>query len=295
MCTLSDGLLGTGARASIIELNCETDFVARNDMFGALARDIAHTAAWFPIVSAAHAGLLADAEAATRLECPLMPFEPVPGQRDVQTVRSAISAVIARLGEKVALTRVASLAPVGHQVLVCGSFARGPAAAPPAPPAPPEPVAGPAAPGPPAAPPAPHGPVTAAFASGRIASLLAAHVQGAPTACAQRTAQADDANVKQLRAMMRSLARQAAGFPTASIDGEDALLTQPFAMLLPTAGLDASVHEQTVRDALQIWSQKTQGQLDVAALRRWEVGETATKPQAEASFADQVKEAAGLA
>ena len=168
---------------------------------------------------------------------------------------------------------MASLAPVDHQVHVCGSFAHGTAAAPPA----------------------PRGPVSAAFASGRIASLLAAHVQGAPTACAQRTAQADDANVKQLRAMMRSLARQAAGFPTASIDGEDALLTQPFAMLLPTAGLDASVNERTVRDALQIWSQKTQGQMDVAALRRWEVGETATKPQAEASFADQVKEAAGLA
>ena len=273
VCTLSDGLLGAGARASIIELNCETDFVARNDIFGALARDIAHTAAWFPIVSESHASLLSDIDVATFLECPMMPFEPVPGQHDVQTVRSAISAVIARLGEKVALTRVASLAPVDHQVHVCGSFAHGTAAAPPA----------------------PRGPVSAAFASGRIASLLAAHVQGTPTAWAQRTAQADDPHVKQLRAMIRSLARQAAGFPTASIDGEDALLTQPFAMLLPTAGLDASVHEQTVRDALQIWSQKTQGQLDVAALRRWEVGETATKPQAEASFADQVKEAAGLA
>ena len=35
VCTLSDGLRGTGARASSIELHCETDFVSRNAMIRA--------------------------------------------------------------------------------------------------------------------------------------------------------------------------------------------------------------------------------------------------------------------
>jgi len=70
-------------------------------------------------------------------------------------------------------------------------------------------------------------------------------------------------------------------------------------MLLPAAGLDPSVNEQkSVRDALELWSNTYAGQADgirVAALRRWEVGETAARPSDETSFADQVKEAAGLA
>ncbi|KAH9932041.1 uncharacterized protein BXZ73DRAFT_77562 [Epithele typhae] len=35
-----------GVRAALVELNCETDFVARNDLFGKLLADIAHTAAF---------------------------------------------------------------------------------------------------------------------------------------------------------------------------------------------------------------------------------------------------------
>ena len=316
LCTLSDGISSPGARAAMIELNCETDFVARNDIFGALARDIAHTAAWFPIVAASETpAVLSDVDVAAFLECPIIPFEASEENRhDVISVRAAITSVVARLGEKVALGRVASLAPTSGgshgTALVCGSFAHGTASAPPA----------------------PLTPVAATFASGRVASLLAVQVHGSLSQrISSRTAatqhddhdpdhdhdhdrNGDDERKRQLRALARSLARQAAGFPTTSIDAptptaavasdaspetSGALLTQPFAMLLPAAGLDPSVNEQkSVRDALELWSNTYAGQADgirVAALRRWEVGETAARPSDETSFADQVKEAAGLA
>src|SRR6266403_4324277 len=35
-----------GVRAALVELNCETDFVARNALFGRLVADVAHTAAF---------------------------------------------------------------------------------------------------------------------------------------------------------------------------------------------------------------------------------------------------------
>lgn len=56
--TASEGLVGAsvlscgtgsspgGVRAALIELNCETDFVARNALFGRLVADVAHTAAF---------------------------------------------------------------------------------------------------------------------------------------------------------------------------------------------------------------------------------------------------------
>ncbi|KAI0281232.1 hypothetical protein BGY98DRAFT_959372 [Russula aff. rugulosa BPL654] len=40
------GSLPGGVRAALVELNCETDFVARNALFGHLVADVAHTAAF---------------------------------------------------------------------------------------------------------------------------------------------------------------------------------------------------------------------------------------------------------
>ncbi|KAG8219555.1 hypothetical protein J3R82DRAFT_506 [Butyriboletus roseoflavus] len=42
----SSTLDGGGLRAAMVELNCETDFVARNELFTQLAADIAHTTAF---------------------------------------------------------------------------------------------------------------------------------------------------------------------------------------------------------------------------------------------------------
>lgn len=289
VCTLADGLEATTPRAAIVELNCETDFVARNEYFGALVRDIAHTAAWFPMLTDldAQGELLAELPLDAILDCPIVPFDAAHAQ-DGTTVRAAITALIARLGEKVALARVATLAlppdAKATQTLVSGAFAHGTAAAPPA----------------------AQSPSRASFASGRVASLLALSARGALLPLAHKTAAADEALLKRARALARSLARQAAGFPTHSIhetgaaaEGEPstALLAQPFAMLLPTTGLDLQLNEQPVQAALAAWAAQEGGapeSVGVAALRRWELGETAAPAADKPSFADEVKKAAGV-
>jgi hypothetical protein len=47
ICPLSrDWLIPDGVYAALVELNCETDFVARNSLFGRLVADMADTAAF---------------------------------------------------------------------------------------------------------------------------------------------------------------------------------------------------------------------------------------------------------
>lgn len=286
LCTLSDGLQTAAGRAAIVELNCETDFVARNELFGALVRDIAHTAAWYPVFAETTSSeLVQEISPETLLDCPLMPYDQGAEAGDVRTVRAAITEVVARLGEKIALTRVAAVfAPEGQDRLGTGSFAHGTGAS----------VAAPAA------------PTQATFASGRVASLLLVRFAGRVAEVAQH-ASANDPVLSASRALLRSLARQAAGFPTTSIEASEAasgdelstaLLAQPFAMLLPSAGLDDSASGGTVNDALQTWAETMGGAREsvrVLGLRRWEVGETNAAPEDDGlSFADEVKKAAGL-
>ncbi|PKI85196.1 Elongation factor Ts, mitochondrial [Malassezia vespertilionis] len=285
---LSDGLSGTEARAALIELNCETDFVARNELFGALARDIAHTAAWLPLFGDEGHGAEAirDVSVAEFLACPIVPYDAPTDVQDagVRTVGSAITEVIARLGEKIALTRIAATFPGSkNAALVCGSFAHGAAAKAPK----------------------PATPTNATFASGRVASLLLVQFGGRVLAAAKNE-EANDSLLSGARGLVRSLARQAAGFPTSSIapssaehGGElsTALLAQPFAMLLPSAGLDDSASSGTVQESLQRWAAEidlSKSPVQVHGLRRWEVAETSAPADQSTSFADEVKKAAGL-
>jgi len=91
-----DGLVaiavaGDGARAGMVELNCETDFVARNDQYQAFAQQLAQRAM--------QEGWREVAEALQR---------PFPGAEG-QTVEQAISSRVATIGENIRLSRVASL------------------------------------------------------------------------------------------------------------------------------------------------------------------------------------------
>ncbi|WFD30313.1 Elongation factor Ts, mitochondrial [Malassezia sp. CBS 17886] len=283
--TLSDGSSPGGARAAIVELNCETDFVARNELFGELARDIAHTAAWFPMVTegaadGAPTGVV-DLDVAAVLGCPLISHTARDADVPLQTVAEAITEVVARIGEKIALARAAAVYPTSDGVpALVGSFAHG---------------AGAAAAVAPAATPA-------AFASGRVASLVLVQVGGS-IARPALSAGGSDTALAAARALMRSLARQAAGFPTTSITPSDvsgdsevstALLAQPFAMLLPGAGAEPPSADATVQDVLRRWADvHDAGDVRVVGLRRWEVGETSTSKEG-ASFADEVKRAAGV-
>lgn len=84
--TAANGLVAAVGGA-MIELNCETDFVAKNDQFQALAREVAAAAALHRPADAA--GLAA-------LDLP-----------EGQTVQGAIDALAAVIGEKLQLGRVA--------------------------------------------------------------------------------------------------------------------------------------------------------------------------------------------
>lgn len=103
------GMGNGGVRAAMIELNCETDFVGRNELFGKLAADIAHTTAFLaepmaaerlPVFWPITLDQLNDAPLLSALEPQLSP---------TSTVGSAIRDTIAKLGEKVSLRRATAL------------------------------------------------------------------------------------------------------------------------------------------------------------------------------------------
>ena len=291
--TLGDGLPpgahATEARAGIIELNCETDFVARNELFGALARSIVHTVAWYPMFAQDDgSGLpVRDVDVEGLLDCPLVPYDALAAgagaDAPVLTVRAAIVDVVSRLGEKVSLARAATLYPTRDTAHISsfGAFAHGMGAS---------------------LPQAAGGGSRAGFVSGKVGSLVLARLGGDLL----QVGAEDEALLRVTRALLRSLARQAAGFRTTSLDkSEDAesdvstaLLEQPFAMALPSAGVSEDAAERPVSEVLRAWGSEHAHAADcvrVAALRRWEVGETAAPAEdAAASFADEVKKAAGV-
>lgn len=100
---------GWGVRSAMIELNCETDFVGRSELFGTLAADITHTAAFLtepidaaklPVFYPLHIDHLHDAPLLSHSE---------PQTPPTSTVREAIRDAITMLGEKVSLRRAATL------------------------------------------------------------------------------------------------------------------------------------------------------------------------------------------
>ena len=88
----------TGRRGAIVEVNCETDFVSKNQEFGALAQRLAELAAQQSLAEV-------EALAAARL-----------GER---TVQEQVVALISKMGENIVIKRVA-LCGLQEQGLVSG-------------------------------------------------------------------------------------------------------------------------------------------------------------------------------
>ena len=89
----SEGVIAiatAGARGGIVELGCETDFVARTDDFNQLAADLARTVA-------------RDAQAGSAAALQQVPI-------DGQQVADRIAAAIAKLGENIVVKRAAQVA-----------------------------------------------------------------------------------------------------------------------------------------------------------------------------------------
>lgn len=94
---IKDGAIGayvhsTGRIGAMVQLGCETDFVARNDDFKSLARDLAM-----------HASAMRPADAAEMLAQPFVKDPAI-------TVQEFINQAIAKLGENIQLAGVSVLA-----------------------------------------------------------------------------------------------------------------------------------------------------------------------------------------
>lgn len=246
--------LGHGVvRAAMVELNCETDFVGRNELFGRLAADIAHTAAF---ITDPHGS------ETTFQECSLDMLNDAPLISQLNpnsqsgTVGTSIRDMIAKVGEKISLRRAVTLVESSPQAqsdvgLRLASYSHGSINIP---------------------------------SQGRIGSLALLALKSPKLA----ELMASDVFQEDLKRLERSLARQIAGFETTSIKSsstqpsETALYDQPFAMFPE----DSS--GKTVLEVLRSWAQQRglveagqEGGLAVLDFKKWTVGET-TDASAEA-------------
>jgi len=260
-----------GVRAALVELNCETDFVARNALFGRLVADLAHTAAFLAEVEEPDSSgrqrrthvrpvpreLLLDAPllSATGGEGPQGPA----GASGVATVGSAIRDAISKLGENVVLRRAVSIvhdsvprarAELGMRVV---SYAHGGVASS-----------------------ALSLPPSLSTSQGRIGALALVALKSPRLAPLLSTLEFRD----ELERIERALARQVVGFDTMAIRGDEgALYDQPFMMF------GGAQEGETVGDGLARWAREKQlildsdgedtGGLEVVEFVKWTVGEAA--------------------
>ncbi|GAA6028034.1 hypothetical protein JCM8097_001840 [Rhodosporidiobolus ruineniae] len=267
---LADGSGGVGVRASVVEMRCETDFVARTDEFRELTEGIARSLAYFaeptgqPVISR-H-----DVRGEALLGTPVVPApskvaelaktEDHKGLGN-ETVKTSIASIVSRLGENIRLHRAASIS------LEPATGAKGPAS--------PVYLASSYL----------HGSKTPAAAaadgvqSGALGGLLISRLS------AVDAPKVDPAEVKGL---LRALSRQVVAMPTTSVlpssssssapdssEPSTALYSQSLITLAPTPKFEFEAGS-TVGDVLKQWSQarKLQGEqgLEVVELARWELG-----------------------
>jgi elongation factor Ts len=99
-------------RAAMVEVNCETDFVARSEIFDKMVRDIAWTVAFHAESSTTNtmsSGFIQEVNANVVTEAPLVVEEQNPAGR-AGTIGSAMRDTTAKVGEKVTLRRATSIA-----------------------------------------------------------------------------------------------------------------------------------------------------------------------------------------
>jgi elongation factor Ts len=260
-----------GVRAALVELNCETDFVARNALFGRLVADVTHTAAF-----------LAEPSADSNSDSETTHMRPVPreelldapllsasGQQGlgrglgrgtagagVATVGSAIRDAIAKLGENVVLQRAVSVAhdPVPRTRADLGlrvvSYAHGGVAS---------------------------SSPSHSHSQGRIGALALVALKSPRLAPLLSTLDFRE----ELERIERAVARQIVGFDTTAIrggeGGEGALYEQPFMMF------GGALEGETVGAGLARWAREKHlildtdgtdtGGFEVVEFVKWTVGE----------------------
>ncbi|KAG8946331.1 Elongation factor Ts, mitochondrial, partial [Tulasnella sp. 408] len=96
-----------GVRAAMIELNCETDFVARNSLFVDLAQDVAYSAAYLTEPSTGDS-LVKQLTVDALSDAPMMSSNPASTPSAI-SISESIRNGIAKLGEKISLRRACTL------------------------------------------------------------------------------------------------------------------------------------------------------------------------------------------
>lgn len=235
---------GVGLRAAMIELNCETDFVGRNELFGQLATDIAHTAAFITEQDPASGEFIRPCALDVLGDAPLL-SNSEPHAQSSATVSSSICDLIAKVGEKVSLRRAVTVVhgPLTKQPGTLGlrivSYLHG---------------------------------ATSSGVQGRIGSLA---VLGLKAPDLPQLMESKEF-VQDLEKLECAIGRQIAGFDTRCVRSaagdETALYNQPFMML-------GSQEVDTVETALDNWGRKKgmvrddlEGGIEVVELARWTVG-----------------------
>jgi len=105
-----DQSLGGRTRAAMVELNCETDFVGRNDLLRKLAADIAHTAAYLAEPAADPTQPFYHYAVNDFGEAPLLAEDPREPSQTSESINVHIRNAVAKMGEKITLRRAVALA-----------------------------------------------------------------------------------------------------------------------------------------------------------------------------------------
>ncbi|KAI0354593.1 hypothetical protein OH77DRAFT_1590374 [Trametes cingulata] len=236
-------------RAAMVELNCETDFVARNELFGKLLCDIAHTAAFLAEPTEGEK-FIRRVSCETLKEAPLLDhLDPQTSSTTRLTVGDAVRDLVTKVGEKIVLRRAVAIArdplPAQQRHLGLRVF------------------------------PYVHGSVSFPTngTKGTLA-LLALKSLHLPSLITSEDFQ------QKLAALQRSLGRTIVGFPATVVRSQDgeandvALYEQPSDLFMDKQG-------STVEEELRLWSQKhglvgqgVEGDgIQVLEFAKWSMGE----------------------
>ncbi|TNY18885.1 hypothetical protein DMC30DRAFT_29521 [Rhodotorula diobovata] len=283
---LADGSGGVGVRASLVEMRCETDFVARTDEFRELAEGIARSLAFFaePSSSSAHQHELVklDTKADALLETPVVPSPTKVAElaktgdtAPHETVKTSLASIVSRLGENIRLHRASSVAleptmpsdssSAASPVYLASSYLHGSKT-----------------------------PAAAAAADGVKSGLLGGLLISRLPASA-----APSMDAAEVKGLLRAFARQVVAIPTASIRSEaegasaaptesgepsTALYEQSLITMAPSPKFEFEAGSK-VGEVLKQWSEArgVEGSgLEVVELARWELGEAAEGDEVQA-------------
>ncbi|SCZ98256.1 BZ3500_MvSof-1268-A1-R1_Chr3-2g06253 [Microbotryum saponariae] len=278
-----------GVRVGMVEINCETDFVARTDEFKELVRRVVESMGFFA-EAAERGGKVGFREWSWEevKEVPLIPeFEAQTASTSSagETISSLITSSVSRLGENITLSRCATLVidPTGTSSGCCSattpstssaskspsvyftsSYLHGSNDATPT-----------------------FGSAPTLFKSGTLASLLLHRFEPSTTPTVTVTVTNQD-----LLKLARQLARQVVAMPTSSAqptaasaahtlaEGEPSqvLYEQPSLTIVPNAqeGLNFVPGEAKVGEVLELWKGGKGVGFEVVDLLRWTVGEKST-------------------